>query len=78
MKIILNILKKKVSLSKLKAIILIKNQVMTLEELKEFLKEHLKIELYSHYESYRTYQGVRITIDGEEIDSSVNYDIEIY
>lgn len=50
---------------------------MTREELKEFLKEHLKIELYIHYENYRTYQGVRITIDGEEIDSSINYDIEL-
>jgi hypothetical protein len=50
---------------------------MTQEELKEFLKEHLKIELYSHYESYRTYLGVRITIDGEEIDSSVNYEVEL-
>ena len=45
---------------------------MTQEEIKKYLKEHLKIELYSHYESYRVYQGVRITIDGEEI----NYDIE--
>lgn len=50
---------------------------MTPEELKEFLKEHLKIELYTHYESYRAYQGVRITIDEEEITSSVNYDIEL-
>ena len=28
---------------------------MTQEELKEFLKEHLKIELYTHRESYRSY-----------------------
>ena len=51
--------------------------VMTPEELKEFLKEHLKIELYTHYESYRSYLGVKIKIDEEEIDSSVNYDIEL-
>lgn len=50
---------------------------MTQEELKEFLKEHLRIELYNHYECYRTYLGVRITIDGEEIDSSVNYEVEL-
>lgn len=50
---------------------------MTQEEIKNYLKEHLRIELYTHYESYRTYHGVRITIDGEEIDSSVNYDIEL-
>ena len=51
---------------------------MTQEELKEFLKEHLRIELFNHYECYRTYLGVRITLDGEEIDSSVNYDIELW
>ena len=50
---------------------------MTPEELKEFLKEHLKIELYTHCESYRNYLGVKIKIDEEEIDSSVNYDIEL-
>lgn len=54
---------------------------MTQEELKnllkEFLKEHLKIELYSHYESYCTYLGVTIKLDEEEISSSVNYDIEL-
>lgn len=50
---------------------------MTQEELKEFLKEHLRIELFNHYESYGTYLGARITIDGEEIDSSVNYNIEL-
>jgi hypothetical protein len=50
---------------------------MTEKELKQFLKEHLRIELYTHYESYRTYIGVSIKIDGEEIDSSVNYDIEL-
>ena len=50
---------------------------MTQEELKEFLKENLRIELYNHYESYRIYLGVRITIDGEEIDSSVNYEVEL-
>lgn len=50
---------------------------MTSEELKEFLKENLRIELYNHYESYRIYLGVRITIDGEEIDSSVNYEVEL-
>lgn len=49
---------------------------MTHEEIKNYLKEHLRIELYNHYECYRTYQGVRITIDEEEIASSVNYDIE--
>ena len=50
---------------------------MTQEELKEFLKEHLKIELYSHYENYRTYLGVKIKIDEEEINSSIIYDIEL-
>lgn len=47
---------------------------MTQEELKEFLKEHLKIELYSHFESCHLYLGVKIKIDEEEIDSSVLYD----
>ena len=50
---------------------------MIQEEIKNYLKEHLKIELYIHSESYRNYQGVRITIDDEEIASSVNYDIEL-
>lgn len=50
---------------------------MTQEELKEFLKEHLRIELYSHFESYHFYLGVKIKIDGEEIDSSVFYDTEL-
>ena len=50
---------------------------ITQEELKEFLKEHLKIELYTHRESYRSYLGVTIKIDEEEIDSSVLYDIEL-
>ena len=31
---------------------------MTQEELKEFLKENLRIELYNHYESYRIYLGL--------------------
>lgn len=50
---------------------------MTREEIKNYLKEHLKIELYIHRESYRDYLGVRIILDGEEIDSSVNYDMEL-
>lgn len=50
---------------------------MELDKIKNYLKEHLRIELFNHYECYRTYLGVRITIDGEEIDSSVNYDIEL-
>lgn len=50
---------------------------MTQEEIKEYLKEHLRIELYNHYEKYMIYPGVRITIDGEEITSSVAYDIEL-
>ena len=50
---------------------------MSQEELKKFLKEHLKIELYTHYESYRNYLAVKIKIDEEEINSSVNYDIEL-
>lgn len=50
---------------------------MTQEELKEFLKEHLKIELYTHFESYQFYLGVRIKIDEEEIDSSIFYDKEV-
>lgn len=52
-------------------------KIMTQEELKEFLKDNLRIELYTHLESYRSYLAVRITIDGEEIDSSVNYEIEL-
>lgn len=50
---------------------------MTEEQIKMFLKEHLKIELYTHYESYRSYVGVKIKLDEEEIDSSVCYDIEL-
>lgn len=50
---------------------------MTPEELKKFLKEHLRIELYDHRESYRSYLGVTLKIDGEEINSSVFYDIEL-
>ena len=50
---------------------------MTQEEFKEFLKEHLKIELYTHRESYRSYLGVTIRIDGEESESAVVYDIEL-
>ena len=50
---------------------------MTQEELKNYLKEHLKIELYTHRECYRDYLGVRIIFDGEEIDSSVIYDMEL-
>lgn len=50
---------------------------MTQEELKEFLKEHLKIEFYTHVESYRFYLGVKIKMDEEEIDSSVFYEIEL-
>ena len=49
---------------------------MTQEEIKNFLKEHLKIELYTHREVYKDYIAVRIKIDEEEIDSSVNYDNE--
>ena len=51
--------------------------IMTQEELKEFLKEHLKIELYTHRESYSFYLILTIKIDEEEIDSSVHYDIEL-
>ena len=51
--------------------------IMTPEELKEFLKEHLKIELYTHTDSYGSYLGVTIKIDEEEIDSSVHHDIEL-
>ena len=50
---------------------------MTQEEIKIFLKEHLKIELYTHREVYKDYIAVIIKIDEEEIDSSVNYDIEL-
>jgi hypothetical protein len=49
---------------------------MKQEELKEFLKEHLKIELYIHRKSYRSYLGVKIKLDEEEIDSSVFDDKE--
>ena len=31
---------------------------MTQEEIKAYLKEHLRIELYSHYEKYVIYPGV--------------------
>lgn len=48
---------------------------MTQEELKVFLKEHLKIELYTHSKSYNNYIGVKIKIDEEEISSSVLYDV---
>lgn len=50
---------------------------MELDKIKNYLKEHLKIELYVHYENYRTYLGVKIKIDEEEIASSVNYDFEL-
>ena len=50
---------------------------MTQEELKEFLKEHLKIELYICRKSYRDYLGVTIKIDEEEISSSIIYDMEL-
>lgn len=50
---------------------------MTEKELKKFLKEHLRIELYDHRESYRSYLGVTLKIDEEEINSSVFYDIEL-
>lgn len=50
---------------------------MTPEELKAFLKEHLRIELYDHRESYRSYLGAKLKIDGEEINASVFYDIEL-
>lgn len=50
---------------------------MTEEQIKMFLKEHLKIELDTHYESYRSYLSVKIKLDEEEIDSSVCYDIEL-
>lgn len=51
---------------------------MTQEELKEYLKEHLKVELYTHYEeNFRCYLGVKIKIDEEEIDSSVSYEVEL-
>ena len=52
--------------------------IMTQEELKEFLKEHLKIELYNHEDNdFHSYLGVRLTIDEEEIDSSVKYEVEL-
>ena len=49
---------------------------MTQEELKEYLKEHLKIELYTH-ENCHFYLGVKLKIDEEEIDSSVYYDVKL-
>ena len=55
-----------------------KNDYNSLKELKKFLKEHLKIELYIHCESYRSYLEVKIKIDEEEIDSSICYDIELW
>jgi hypothetical protein len=50
---------------------------MNQEEIKNYLKEHLRIDVYNHYENYRVYLGVRILLDEEEIDASVNYDIEL-
>ena len=50
---------------------------MIQEELKEFLKEHLKIKLYTHSDWYGSYLGVKIKIDEEEIDSSFHGDIEL-
>lgn len=50
---------------------------MTQKEIKSFLREHLKIELCNYRENYKDYLRVVIKIDGEEIDSSVNYDFEI-
>lgn len=50
---------------------------MTQKEIKNFLKEHLKIELYTYRKDYRDYLGVTIKFDEEEIDSSVNYETEI-
>ena len=50
---------------------------MTLEELKEFMKEPLIIELYSHYKSCNNYLGEKINEEDEEINSSVIYDIEV-
>ena len=50
---------------------------MTQEELKQFLKEHLKIELYTHYENYCFYLGAKLKIDEEEIDSSVSYNTKL-
>lgn len=50
---------------------------MTQEEIKNYLKEHLRVELDAHRESYSDYLGVKIMIDEEEIDSSVNYEIEL-
>lgn len=50
---------------------------MTQKEIKNFLKEHLKIELNTHRENYRDYLRVTIKIDEEVIDSSINYDFEI-
>ena len=50
---------------------------MTQEELKEFLKEHLKIELYTHYENHCFRLGVKIKIDKEEIASFVFRGMEL-
>ena len=47
------------------------------EKIKNYLKEHLRIDVYNQYENYRVYLGVRILLDEEEIDASVNYDIEL-
>ena len=44
--------------------------------IKRIYKRTFKIELYTHRESYRSYLGVIIKIDEEEIDSSVLYDKE--
>ena len=44
--------------------------------IKRISKRTFKTELYTHRESYRSYLGVIIKIDEEEIDSSVLYDKE--
>ena len=44
--------------------------------IKRISKRTFKIELYTHRESYRSYLGITIKIDTEEIDSSVLYDKE--
>ena len=43
---------------------------MTKEELKEYLKENLKIEFYNRTNGYETYLSVKITLEGEEISHS--------
>ena len=50
---------------------------MNKEELIQFLKDNLTIELSSHREGFRDYLCVSLLLNNEEISKSVNYEVEI-